>query len=260
MTLNYFVAIPSHERAELVNKSALPMLIDRGQVVPEAVQVWVAADQFDTYCAELMGWIAKGVRVRVGAPTIKANRNIIAKSYPKGAQLVSCDDDILDLVQRLSPTDTATIPAHRVIMNGFALAARTGHTLWGVYPVNNPYFMRGDYTTDLRFICGGFHGMVNDPDEMLVISPKEDYERTLRRYERDGGVVRMNNIAFEHGGYKKVRGGLQATDERNPTSNRVAVAQLQTRWPGLVHINPRRKGDFEEITLRGPRRRGGPRS
>lgn len=258
MTLNYFVAIPSHERAELVDKSTLPMLIDRGQVVPEAVQVWVAPNQFDAYCEQLTSWIARGVRVRVGDLGVKANRNAIARAYPKGAQVVSCDDDMLNLVQRMSPNDTAEIPAHRVIMNGFDMLARHGLTLWGVYPINNPYFMRGDYTTDLRFICGGFHGMLNDPNEQLTISPKEDYQRTLLRYERDGGVVRMNNIAFEHGGYKKVRGGLQATQERNVTTNRIAVAQLQTRWPGLVHVNTRRAGEMTEIALRGPRRRGGP--
>lgn len=256
MSLSYFVAMPSHERAPLVAGMTLPFLIDAGGVPADAVSVWVAAEQYPTYKIVLHEWLERGVHLRAGGLGIKTQRNLIARSYPQGAQLVSCDDDILGLVQRMTPTDTAPIRAHEVIENGFAMLARHGLTLWGVYPVNNAYFMRGDYTTDLRFICGGFHGMLNDRNEALIICPKEDYERTLRRYERDGGVLRMNNIAFEHGGYKKVRGGLQATAERTEQSNLIAIEQLRMRYPGLVHLNPRRPG---EITVRSPRRKG-PRS
>jgi len=50
----------------------------------------------------------------------------------------------------------------------------------------------------LKFIIGSFGGFINPGNEVLIeISEgeKDDYERTLKFFQRDGAVVRLNFVS-----------------------------------------------------------------
>ena len=87
--------------------------------------------------------------------------------------------------------------------------------LWGLYPIANPYFMFPATTIDLKLIVGPVWGSINrhDKDLILTIDEKEDVERTLQYYTKDGGVIRFNNICVQTT-YYKTPGGMQA-DKRD---------------------------------------------
>jgi hypothetical protein len=88
------------------------------------------------------------------------------------------------------------------IWNAFAQLRLRGLGLWGVYPVNNGMWMaqyKIPLTTDLRFAIGCFHGYINDHSMLLspLLECKEDVERSLLHYKRDGGVLRFNHHGFK---------------------------------------------------------------
>ena len=85
----------------------------------------------------------------------------------------------------------------------------------------------------MRFIIGVIHGYINRHSRDLIISnkaeSKEDYEKTILHYLKDGGVVRFNHITFKT--KFNAEGGL-GTDrfERNKT----AAMYLERTYPEIV--------------------------
>ena len=56
--------------------------------------------------------------------------------------------------------------------------------IWGVYPVDNPYFMSNKVTFDLKYIAAGFMGIINEHDKDLLVEleDKEDFERSIKYF------------------------------------------------------------------------------
>ena len=63
------------------------------------------------------------------------------------------------------------------IRQAFALSVKTGYTNWGVYPANNPYFMKAktsnlsDYvSTNLVYVIGFMTGVINNREAEVAQS------------------------------------------------------------------------------------------
>lgn len=232
------VAVPSHDRAQAANRRTLRLFAERG-VPAEQVHVFVAPDEVDAYRAALdPGLYAE---LHPGGPSLVTQRNTIIDTFPEGARVVSADDDLDDVVRRVGEKETEPVADLMAEFGrGFDACAAAGATLWGIYPVLNPYFMRAGRTTDLRFCIGHLFGTINTHAEWghLTIQSKDDYERTLLRYEHDGAVVRLNDIAAKT--KMGVSGGLASRLEDRRAVNRREVMYLQRRWPQWVTIQKRR--------------------
>jgi hypothetical protein len=113
----------------------------------------------------------------------------------------------------------------RLFKEAYYLMVCKNISLWGVYPVNNLFFMKKDEMSyDLKFIIGCFYGFINKKNIILnkECEGKEDYENTILNYINDKGVIRFNNITFKTkfkskgglGNNKKLRNMLdeEATD------------------------------------------------
>ena len=83
--------------------------------------------------------------------------------------------------------------------------------------------------------------------EKRTIGDKEDYERTIKYYLGDGGVLRYNNVSCNTKCYKEP-GGIQAT--RKKEDSRRNAHYLMNKYPDLVKINNNRNSGFVEIRLR----------
>jgi hypothetical protein len=116
-----------------------------------------------------------------------------------------------------------------------------------VYPSANGFFMKPTVTTDLRFNIGSFWGCFNPGKEIhLDRDEKEDYERTLKFFVRDGNVVRLNFVSPKTAYYKEP-GGMHT---RNRLKHQhVAVKALLKKYPQFVKSNPTRKSGFPEIRI-----------
>ena len=137
----------------------------------------------------------------------------------------------------------------RASKDGFAECKDDGLYLWGVYPVDNHYFMRRTITKDLRFILGVFYGVINrhSKDLKLWIAEKDDILKTLQFFVKDGGVVRYNYIGVKTRFYAK--GGLEEGRDRVAESFK-SVKELHKRYPKLTKIvEPTNTNKYYELRL-----------
>jgi hypothetical protein len=184
--------------------------------------------------------------------------------FPVDTHIVQMDDDIDEIVElvpgvlkRPTPSGKRSVMRrHRTrpivdldqfIKRAFQTANDNNIFLWGVYPVDNPYFMTPTETTDLRFIVGPFWGMINRHDKRLklTVDEKENVERTLQYYSMDDAVLRFNSVSITTN-YYKTPGGMQSDatlDERRNAAMKSAEI-LHKMYPKLTKIVIKKKRDL----------------
>tara|TARA_R110000765_G_scaffold74301_1_gene145587 strand:+ start:480 stop:1229 length:750 start_codon:yes stop_codon:yes gene_type:complete len=141
--------------------------------------------------------------IKVGEKGIRNQRKYISEFFMEGIHIISLDDDIEEIYFRLNDKEQEILPD----LNNFIKTAENEMKendayLWGVYPVNNPYFSpKKQISTNLQFIIGVFHGYINRHDNNLYPHPssesKEDYEQSILFYKKDNSIIRFNNIRFK---------------------------------------------------------------
>jgi hypothetical protein len=271
----YKVAIPSYQRSEIIGQKTLHTLI-QGKVPLEKIHIFVANDtEKALYQSKLQEQYPQYPlkNLHVGVLGITPQRQFISQFFPKNTPIVSLDDDVEQVYQLSSyrpfspqpktnrKTQRKTTPkkeSNRLVkltnldqffQRAFEYTLQQNLHIWGVYPVNNPFFMQPKTTTDLRFLIGGFYGYINRPTapELKVSVPiKEDYENTILHYIHDGGVVRFNGISYKSKNYSP--GGLEKAEMRLK-SNRKASEMLLKRYPAYVSKRPTRANGVMEIAL-----------
>lgn len=260
------VAIPSYARAETLATKTLPMLADGG-VDAERITVFVAdAAQADGY-RDLVDPTLYGEIVVVGYEAtsqpdaldagpynLGVARNFIARHYDRGTPVFQIDDDLRGFVERVDEKTARPIAAADVIDRGFRAADRLGFSLWGVYAVRNPYFMKPRVRTDLCYVCGGAFGFrATSADHALVrLDDKEDFERSIRWYLAEGGVCRLDDVAMMTEGYAGA-GGMQET--RSSENIDASARWLVAEFPDLASLNTTKKSGKTEVRLRDRRGR-----
>lgn len=150
------IVTPSYKRAKAVNRFTLKYL-EQCKVDWKRVHVFVVAEELDEYKAESI----YPVNFHVGERGLVQQRNFIRRHFGAGVPLISFDDDVTAL--HILTADGKTRPYFDLIKlseHAFSQLGKIGGTLWGVYAVNNGYFMKKRPTTDLRHIVGGFFGEV----------------------------------------------------------------------------------------------------
>ena len=177
------------------------------------------------------------------------------------------DDDIYKIYDTYSTNnskDKSTFK-HRelkslkdLIAQAFKLCEKSKITNWGVYPVNNPFFMKArtgdirDYvSTNLCYIIGFMTGVINNRKaEIRTIDDKEDYERSIKYFLKDGGLLRFNNITCYTKCYKEP-GGMQV--ERTHKRIHDSAVYLTKQYPELCTLNMTKKSGYTEVYLRDRR-------
>lgn len=248
------IAIPSRGRAERLRRETWATL--DGQEVPDATRVVYVADgdEEKAYRAEL----PKGAQIVVGEPGMLGIRQFMQRHHREGQPVFHLDDDIKGFnrmhvpfaKKQLRPFGAGEL--RETVHRGFDLCEANSLSLWGIYPASNPYFMQRGETVDLRFIVGYAMGIFNRRAEKfgLTLEVKSDYERTIKHYLAEGGVVRLNDVSATTKCYKGT-GGMNTY--RTPDMGRRAALELTTRWPSLCHMNARRKGEWAEVLLKDRR-------
>lgn len=254
---DYQVAVPSYRRAVTLARLTLPLLAARA-VPADRIAVFVAdPDEQARYRAALPAQLYR--EIVVACPGMGAVRNRINTHYPAGTQLVQVDDDVRDVIARTGPnTSTPVADLHSLFTEQFGNLHATGLTLWGVYAVANPYFMRHTLSTDLRYIVGALWGVINQPGAehcQVTMDDKEDFERTIKHYLHAGGVLRRNDVAVATRYYSEP-GGMQV--ERTPERVAASARELVRRYPHLCTLNTAKRSKHVEVRLRDRTRRRTP--
>jgi len=231
MTEQY--AIPSRQRPATLARKTLPLLGQLG-VQREQVDVWVDPDEVEDYAP--LGLNVRVVPAATEMPLrVGAARNAMATGYPPGTRLIEIDDDVskVSIGWRGRHLTPMTPDLWRQTLDyAWGQCEFYGLGLWGPYPVHNDYFMRPNTTTDLRYATGTLFGTIlrGDTTELVVTDDKEDFERNIRHTLRDGGLLRVNWVAYETNYYGEP-GGMQSY--RTPELVDAGARTLSRLFPGL---------------------------
>ena len=115
------------------------------------------------------------------------------------------DDDVSNILCNGKSLDNLDI----FITDTFSLLKENNLTLCGIYPVNNPFFLKNTITTDLRFCIGQMKIFINKKRlEKRTYNLLEDYENTIKHYQFSGGVMRYSYITL-NANYNTGSGGLK---------------------------------------------------
>lgn len=237
------VAIPTSNRVDRLRDSTLPLLLNGG-VPPEIITLFIPdAGQAAEYMAAV-GHL--GVQIQYGhGRGMREARNAIARAYPAGTRLVQIDDDIRGIFRRVDEKHLAPVDDVKALFDSCAETA--GGHLWCVYPVPNPFFMKPAGTVrrgGLWYAEGCLFGYTveGDDTELVTVDDKEDFERSIRFYLRDGEVVRFDDITFRTRYYTEP-GGMQ--DYRTSKTIEWGAKRLEELYPGLATARLASSGRWE---------------
>ena len=249
---DYIVAIPSYKRAETLKKKTLRVLQEL-KVPKNKIYIFVAnKEEYDIYKSVLPPYYNKLVIGKVGMCEI---RNVISNYFPNGQCIFNIDDDVSKFIELITDKTEGKATAKpfsgnrldRFIKDGFKECRKKNVSLFGIYPVDNPFFMKKETTYDLRYIIGSCWGCINNSKVRVTMDDKEDFERTIKYYIKDGGVIRFNNVSVVSGYYSE-KGGMQETR----TKKRVleSAKKLVKKYPQLCSLYLGKKSGYAEVKLK----------
>jgi len=211
--MNYVIAIPSHNRALDINRQTLKML-DYYAIDWKKVFIFVDKTEYHQY-SKFLKYPATVIEGKLG---IKENRKAISDYFKKDQYIVSIDDDVTHLLKlkicqtgknRLDKCSDLKLFIKETIdkMN------EENITLCGLYPIENPFFMKNLVSLDCRFIIGNFKIFKNKKIlENRKFTLLEDYETTMKYFFYSGKVLRFNNMVASTK-YNILKWGLKEDDK-----------------------------------------------
>ena len=251
--MDYTIVIPSYKRAEGCRDKTLAVLHEY-KIPKENIVVIVANKEEEANYEAVLDPKTYG-KILVGVPGLPEVRNWIFDHFPKGTPLVSCDDDISGFIEYDSSHkrhERKLRSLKGVINRGFSECKKANCRFWGVYPSANGFFMKPTVSTDLKFCVGPFWGCFNPGKDIRIDigkGEKEDYQRTIQFFQKDGAVVRLNFVAPKTSVYK-TPGGLQFGNRLKREHK--TIKAMMKKYPGWIKLNPTRKSKMPEIRLMDP--------
>jgi hypothetical protein len=89
----------------------------------------------------------------------------------------------------------------KLFESSYELMKENNCDTWGIYPVNNVFFMKNqkEITYNFKFIIGCLFGFINNKKYLMdkLCEGKEDYERSVLSYMNCGAILRYNHISVK---------------------------------------------------------------
>ena len=206
MTFNFEIAIPSYNRANLIGKKTLKLLLDFG-VTSDKILIFVRDEEQKK---EYIKHLGDCFRFHLtGQSGIDSTRNYLRDYYHKSDfdGVLFIDDDITNFTEMGNPI---SIPFMDLITYFFEETKKRGLRLWAVNALNNVFYMRDKITTTLRYCIGAFQGLIIDKEKPLIfcdVGHFEDFQFSIEHFLEDGGVVRFDKYGITTKYFEK-QGGI----------------------------------------------------
>jgi hypothetical protein len=242
------IAIPTYKRYHICNQQTLQTLKDNG-IPKEIIYVFVAnKDEYELYLKALNPELYE--KLIIGELGLVKQRQFIENYFNIGECIVSLDDDIKEI--DLTLTNYANL--HDFFETAFNDCLKYNAKIWSVYPVFNPFFRKTKQhiTTCLNYLIGAFFGYIIEPREKRINyvtnGEKEDVERSILYYKKDGITLRYNTIGFKTKYFNNV-GGLGALEERKQNAKEMAT-KLYDLHNDVCKIKIRKNGLYELLLIK----------
>jgi hypothetical protein len=236
-------AIPSYNRPDSLFKKTLSVLKDYN-IDSKDIYIFLHTDEEKEAYESIIPKDYYGKIVIHNLPKgIGKIRNYIMDYFKLGEKVVSLDDDVSGFLENVNGKLKPIKSFKELVSKAFNLCEQNKFSLWGLYPVCNAYFMKGTpITTDLRFIVGSCVGYINKR-RYVSLDLKEDYEFSLINYEKDGGLIRFNNICVKYNTNSK-KGGIGKDQSERLEGYKKASSYLMKTYPDYVNLNKRKEGEI----------------
>ena len=212
--MDYILVVPSHRRPATFYKKTYNFLQKSGAIKPV---IWVNDEKDLKDYSELN----LELEIIIGGSSISEKRNMIQAHYAEGTKIVMIDDDIKNVVvyDDEEPKGKRNVTNfNELVKCGFDNCEKFSTTMWGVYPVDNPLFLKPSIRTNLCYIVGALFGIINRKHDKWLVKYNyaEDFERSMRYYYEENRLLRLEFIGLSTNYYKE-KGGLQTTrtEEKN---------------------------------------------
>ena len=242
----YSIAIPTYNRSDIIYKKTITTLLNGG-IDYKTIFIFVAnKEEYKIYEETLPPKSYN--KIIIGKIGIAKQRTFIRNYFKEGDYVVSIDDDVEDLLKLKNNKLIKIKDIHTFFLKAYEDLKREKRYLWGIYPVRNPFFMKNTLTDGLTFIIGVLHGYIvrhlNTLTPNIKSEGKEDYEQSILYYNKDGGVLRYNDITIKTKFLAK--GGL---GENRFETNKNAAEYLFKKYPKYITIFYRKNG-MTEVKLK----------
>jgi hypothetical protein len=243
--MNYSIAIPSYKRAVQLQNKTLTCL-NNNNIPKELINIFVIEEEYEEYLEKLNKNYYN--KIIIGKLGLVPQKEFIQEYYPIGTRLIFLDDDVENV--DLSLTEYKSL--NEFFEDAFTTCEEVGIYLWSVYPVENKFFRekRPSKTIGLNFCIGAFYGIINRRDDDLNLEltrtsgNKEDVERSILYYLKDGKTLRYNRIGFKTKYYGV--GGLGGLAERRDMMKADAIL-INKKYPAITRVKIRKNGLYEIV-------------
>jgi hypothetical protein len=239
----YYVAIPSLGRSEILVSQTLNTL-DKHGINKDIITIFVIPEEYETYKTATKG----KYKIVVGVKGLIQQRNFIENYYKPNDHIVFLDDDIKSIDLSMSMVGSL----HELFTEAYEDCKHYKSYIWSVYPVYNPFFRekREELSTCLNICIGAFYGIINRPNDkelkhVLQNDNKEDTERSILYFKKDGIVLRYDRIAFKTKYYGNT-GGMGTLAQRMPQIIE-STKILKDQYAEYGSVKIRRSGIYEFV-------------
>jgi hypothetical protein len=204
----YQIAIPSLSRSKLLKEQTKTTLQIHNIPISQ-ITIFVVENEYDEYKN-----LFPNYNVVVGHLGLIKQKQFIESYFPIDTNILFLDDDIeaIDL-DTFSSLD-------EFIKEAFNECRKQKSFIWSVYPVWNKFFRENKtLSTSLKLCIGGFTGIINRKKNSIIkCSDREDVERSIKYFMRDGIILRYNNVGyktkyFNNGGLGLLKDRLQIIEK-----------------------------------------------
>ena len=225
--MDYVLVIPTYNRINTLKSKTLAFLNNTN--APKPV-LWINENEsIELYSSEFSGY-----EIKQGGTDIGSKRNAIQNYYPLDTKLIFIDDDVKDIVVKSGTNKKKSLKDfNKLVEYGFTQAEQNNSKIWGIYPLDNPLWMKYEIKTQLCMIIGTFFGIINQRD-FVKSNYAEDLERSLKYYVAQKKLLRLDFIGLNTKCYTEP-GGLQSTDNRE-IKNKEAKENLLKEYPDYVTL------------------------
>ena len=204
----YQIAIPSLSRSELLKEQTLTTL-EYNHIPISQITIFVIENEYEEYKN-----LFPDYNIVIGYLGLIKQKQFIESYFPIDTNILYLDDDILHI-----DLDTHT-NLNEFIQLAFNECRKQKSYIWSIYPVWNKFFRENNtLSTSLKFCIGAFTGIINRKNNPIIkCSDREDVERTIKYFMRDGIVLRFNNVGyktkfFNNGGLGMLKDRLQTIEQ-----------------------------------------------
>jgi hypothetical protein len=220
-------------------------MLEYYKIPKDIIYIFVAnAEEYNSY-VNIIGDNYRVIVAEVGVGMANI-RNFITNYFDEGDHLIMIDDDIKDVK---CYKNEFTILGE-FFEWAFELCLENDCRLWGIYPVNNAYFMTPRITFGLQYVCGGLFGVINNKNLLVSMNDKEDFQRSLQYYIEDGKIMRFNYVGIDTKGYSGQGGGMNIKGQRTNEIILASAMKLVEMYPDLCKLNLTKASGKPEVTLK----------